>query len=868
MWERFRRRRENELDKELRFHIEQQVKDYIDEGLSPEAAGRRARLEFGRVMQIKEACRDAWPMRWFSGFLEDLRIASRLFRRNPSFTFVCVLTLGLGIAANTTVFTVANALVLKGLPFEDPDRVVHIYEFDRSKGPDSQSSGVSYPDFLDFREQTRSFSGLAMYGVGTYNISDEVSTPERVEGSRITPGLFSVIGFQPLRGRSFIDGEDRPGSAPVVIISHGLWETRYGGVPDIVGRSLRSNGVAHTIVGVMPAGMKFPLRSEIWLPRTASTEPSDRSMREGSDVIARLRDGISISEARAELQKIAEQLRSEYPGTNRDIGVTLIPFLDRFNDPANVPVFAALFGSVTFVLLIVCANLASLMLARAVRRTRETAIRMAVGASRWQVIREFLTESVILSFLGGCLGFGLASIAVYWIAGEMTGVGLPYWTDFSIDYRVVLQLVTVCFLTAGLVGAAPALQAARTDIQSRLNEGAFGLGASRRTRTLTSLLITMEIALTFTLLVGAGLMIRNFLNFQLRDTGIRTEDMLTATLILPATTYPEASDRIRFEQDLMARLEAQPGLRPVTLASHAPLTGALRRTIRIDGLLLDSVRVLSVAPGYFDAVGIGIRRGRGFRGNEGTPANGAAIVNELFVAQHWPDEEAVGQRLRFGDGPQAPSLSVVGVVRDISVAIDIEPIVYVPYSQEPVRIVEIVSRSSLPRDAAVRALRSSVQAMDPNLPLSRIRTVDEFLWRLSVGNRVLGSLFSVFALIALVMSLVGIYGVTAYSVSQRSREIGIRMALGASGRSVLWLVAGRGIWQSVIGLTVGLAGAWAVGRIIFSRMMSGLPGQISSTDTLTFLVVPVFLAFVTLIACLGPARHVAKADPAVALRVH
>ena len=864
MWNPLRRRHEPELDEELRFHLEEQIQSYVDDPLSPEEARRRAQIDPGGLAQVKDACREVRPLYWLRDAARELRMTFRLFGRNPAFTLACILTLGLGIAASTTVFTIANGLVLKGPPFEDARRVVHVYEFDRSRGPGIRGGSVSFPDFLDFREQNRSFADLAMYGIGTYNLSDDISLPERVQGSRITPNLFRLIGYQPALGRDFLAGEDAPGVNPVAIISHALWQARYGGRPDILGSELRANGAVHTVVGVMPERMKFPVNSELWLP--LSTEPTDRGDRGGFEVVGRLRSGVSFDQARTDLQEIAARLRAEYPRTNENIDAALIPFADRFTDPNNASVFTALFGAVGFVLLIVCANLAGLMLARSVRQTRETAIRIALGASRWQVIRHALTQTLTLSMLGGALGLILASIAVHLMAGELAGVGLPYWVNFSIDYRVVFQLVAVCVVTGVLVGVAPALQIARTDVRPRLSEGTPAAGSSRRSGWLASILVASEIALTLVLMVGAGIMIRSFLNFQSRGSGVRTQNMLTATLILPPEQYPEPADWIRFTDNLMARLEVRPDLGRVTMASHAPVTGAFRLTVQLDDVELNSVATLAVAPGYFDAIGVGVTRGRDFSRTDGVRGNAVAIVNERLASDQWPGDDAVGKGFRFADGPDAPFMTVVGVTRDVAIGNETEPIVYVPYQQEPASLLVIVAQDPPSIDAAAKTLRTEVQELDSGLPLFNIRTVDHYLWRLSVGNRVLGSLFTAFALIALAVSMVGIYGVTAYAAGRRRREIGIRMALGATSRSVLWLAARSGIRQAVIGLTLGLGGAWAVSRIIFSRVVAGLPGQASPADTVTFLAVPILLALATLIACLSPARQAARTDPTVALR--
>jgi predicted permease len=738
---------------------------------------------------------------------------------------------------------------------------VHVYEYDRSQAV-PRAGSASYPDFVDFKVQNRSFSDLAGYGIGTYNISDDVSAPERMEGSRVTSNLFSLIGLRPRLGRDFMLDDGRTGAEPVVLISHGLWQTRYAGAANIIGRNLRLNAVPHTIVGVMPEGMKFPINSDIWLP-LAPAVPEDRGARGGFEVIGRLQDAITIAQARSDLQQLAARLRNDYPTTNKETDATVIPFADRFGNPNNAVVLTALFGAVAFVLLIACANLAGLILTRAIQRMRETAIRMAVGASRWQVVRQSLTETVILALLGGVLGLVIAAPAVRMIAGEFAGVGLPYWIDFSIDYAVILQLVAVCFFTGIVFGIAPALKVARADLYEHLKTAASGSsGLTRKSRRLLSVLITAEIAMTLVLLVGAGLMIRSFLGFQLSDIGIPAENFLTARLTLTAPKYPDEDGRVRFAEQLLERLRATSGLESVTIASHAPMTGGFLRTVRIDGADFKSITTLVVAPGYFAALGSGIIRGRDFSRTDGTPGNAAVIVNERFAARHWPGQDAVGKRFQFGEADR--SFMVVGVSRDLYA--NVEPTVFVPYRQEPGNLIVLMTQNTRAREAVVKALRTGVQELDADLPLFNIRTVDEYLWRLSVGNRVLGALFTFFAVVALVMSMLGLYGVTAYSVIQRTHEIGIRMALGATRDSVLWLFARRGILYSAIGLVLGVAGSWAISRVILSRVLSGLPGRVPATDAVTFVVAPFLLALMTLIACLSPARRAAKSDPAAALR--
>lgn len=802
------------------------------------------------------------------GLLRDVKFGLRLLARNPLFACVAVATLALGIGANSTIFTLVNGVFLRGLPFENPHEIVGLGMFDSTRGPGR--GPLSYQDFLTFRSESRSFSGLGAFAGTPMDVSDQEAAAERITGASISASTFSVLRQRPILGRDFIPADEQPDAEPVVLLGYGLWQSRYGGDPGVIGRSIRINLQTHTVVGVMPTGEGFPNGAQAWVPLVPRDDSRENRGQRTMQSFGRLAAGIGIEQATAEVSTIANALAQSYPDTNRNMDAMVVPFIAL---PTQITaVFTALQGAVGFVLLIACANVASLLLCRAVDRMRETSIRAALGAGRWLIVRQLLVESVLMSLLGGVIGLGLAVLGVRVFWANVADSNPPYWLHFAMDHRVFGFFLVVCVLTGILFGLAPALHLSKSGVNEHLKEGGRGTAGTVQTRRLTGGLLVIEIALALVLLVGAGLMMRTFVNLQQFDLGVATTGSLTARLALRAEKYPEAENRMAFQEQLLARLAASPALDRVTLASSPPAGGAMNGPFAIEGQELDqtgasppTIPRVAIVPGYFDALGLSMIAGREFSSSDGGPGTGAVIVNEPFAARYWPGDTALGKRVRLG-APDAPWLTVVGVSRAVfqqgdNTATTTGPGVYVPYRQEPVPGLSIVAFSRTRPGELAAGLRETVRNLDADLPLFNVATLDERLLQRTWPFRVFGGLFAIFALIALVLASVGIYGVTAYAVGQRTPEIGLRIALGATQGNILWLVLRQALLRIALGLALGLGGAWAA-----SRLLSALLVGVTATDPLTFAFIPLVLATVTLLASLIPARRAMRLDPSDALR--
>ena len=807
------------------------------------------------------------------GVFQDIKYGVRMLAKNRTFTLAAVLALAVGIGLNAAVFTLVNAVLVKGLPFEDPDRIVHIRSRNIPAGRERMSA--AYPDFEDWREQSRSFKGLAAHRGGSLNLSDDQRFPERVSGAWMTPNAFSLIGQQPLIGRDLTAADAEADAEKVAIIGYALWQNRYGGDSGILGGTIKAGDVAYTIIGVMPQGMEFPSNTDLWMPLIPSESERQRKNR-SFRVFARLGDGVSITQAQAEMDSITARLAAGYADTNEDVDALVLTSSQEYNSGPIRVVFLALMGSVTFVLLIACANVANLLLSQAFNRSRETSIRTALGAGRWRVIRQLLLESLMLSVIGASLGLLLAVGGVRLFDRAVADVGKPYWIDFSMDFTVFAYLGLVCVGTAALFGLVPALQASRTDVNDSLKSGGRSSMGGVRSRKLIGGLVVAELGLTLILLVGAGLMMRSFMNLNQIDLGIDTANTLTLQLGLPQAKYGEVEERVAFQDRLLERMSAVPGIEHVALTSNLPSEGSMQYYMALpDRDLTDAegelplVGVVAVTPDYFKALGRDVVRGRNLTAADGIEGSEVAVVNERFAARYWPGEDPVGRQMRLGKDPERPWVTIVGIappirqrVRQSQQAPEIEPTAFVPFRQESVRAIDIVARSPMGPEPLADAIRAEIRVIDADLPTYSVQTFDEMIHDESWPYRVFGSIFGILAVVALVLSSVGIFGVTSYSVSQRTQEIGMRMALGAAARDVLWLVGKQGLTQLTMGLLLGLAGAFAVTRVIGDLMFGVRP-----TDPLTFFAITVILSLVTLSACFVPARRATQLDPMRALRI-
>ena len=805
----------------------------------------------------------------------NLKYAVRMLVKDPWFTCVAVLALGLGIGVNNTVFTFVNAVLLRGLPFANADQIVHVNSRNSAENNDMP---VSYPDFVDWRAQAKTFASLAAFQPSTMNISDSGHPPERAQGVRISANAFSILGERPITGRDFRSDEDHKGAEPVALVGYGIWKTRYGSDPNLVGRSIKINEVPHTVIGIMADGMRFPFNADLWVPLVPDGDLEKRDVRR-LNLFGRLAPGSTIKRAQSELSGIAKALEQQYPDTNKNVDAEVMTFNDRFNGGPIRIVFLALMGAVGCVLLIACANVANLMLSRSVRRSREIAVRVALGASRGRVIRQLLLESVLLACLGGVLGLALSLVGVRLFDAAVSDVGKPYWIKFTMDSTVFAFLLAVCFATGIIFGLVPALQVSKTNLNDILKENGRGNAGGRRARWLASSMVVAELTLTIVLLAGAGLMIRSFFKLYAMDVGVDTSRMLTMRLSLADKKYPTPEQRRLFYESLLPRLAAVPGVAAASITSAPPASGAGTRQLEIEGrpaadpAKLPEVTTLLVSDGYFDALGTSMRQGRALRDEDGKEGSEAVVVNARFASQFFPGEDAVGKRIRLKTGgraaaqePAKPWMTIVGIsptIRQRNVQ-EIEPdaVAYLSYRLEPPQGTAILIRSHGDAGSLISALRQAVQTVDPDQPVFGVQTMDQALAQNRWPYRVFGTLFTIFAIIALVLSAVGIYAVTAYSVTQRTQEIGVRMALGAQPRQVSWLILRQGLVQLIVGLTLGTAGALAAGPILQALLV-----QIKPRDPVTLAAIAVIFALVTIVACLIPARRATRLDPLTALRV-
>ena len=806
---------------------------------------------------------------------QDIRFAVRLLVKDRWFTVVAALALALGIGVNATVFTFVNAVLIRGLPINDPDRVMVVGTRDGR----NRDRGMSYPDFEDYRRATRAFSGLAAYSGQTMNVSDEGRTPERFQGPYISPNAFKLIGQPPLVGRDFLPEDDRPGAAAVVILGNGVWKNRYGSDRAVIGRTVKVNEVPAIVIGVMPEGFKFPNNADLWvplvqMPRLAEQKRDNRNL----ETFGRMADGVTRRQAQSELDTIAAKLRTDYPDTNKDVTASVMTFNERQNGGPIRVVFLSLMGAVAFVLLIACANVANLLLARSATRAREMSVRISLGATRWRIVRQLLVESVLLSILSGLLGLGFASVGVRLFDAATQDVGKPYWIQFTMDAQVLAFFAAVCLGTGIVFGLAPALHVSKTDLNEVLKEGGRSGSSGVRARRWTSVLIVTELALTLVLLSGAGLMMRSFLNLYRLDVGIETAQLLTVRLALPAQKYPTPEQRRAFYERLDQRLAGLGGIQVGAITTNMPMGGGNGRLLEVEGRPLaageqpQTVTQVLIGPRYYETIGVRLTRGRGFDDLDGMPGHDSAIVNQRFATMHFAGDDPIGRRIKLSnDGPSAPGTPAPVWVTIVGISPSIrqrnfqepqpDPVVYIPFRAQSPGFAMLLVRAQRDAASVTTLLREEVRAVDADLPLFGILTMDQQLAQQRWPFRVFGSMFAIFALIALALSAIGLYAVTAYSVAQRTQEIGVRMALGAQASQVWWLVVRRGLVQLAIGLTLGLAGALGVGQVLQSLLV-----QTGTRDPITLVSIVLLLMVVSIGASFWPARRATRLDPVAALR--
>ncbi|MDQ3744646.1 MAG: ABC transporter permease [Acidobacteriota bacterium] len=795
---------------------------------------------------------------------QDARFGFRMLWKRPGFTSVALLVLALGVGANTAIFSVVNAVLLRPLPYPGAERVVAFTGVNPPKG--ITSSNMSSPDFADWLAQQTSFEALSLYTAGSANLTggDE---PERVSAAGVTPDFFRVVGVGAARGRALLADDAQAGHEAVAVIGHGLWVRRFGADPGIVGRRIEISGRSLEVVGVMPPGFDFPQRSEVWAALRLDPSKDQRDNR-SFFVVGRLKDGATLERAQAEMDALTARLAQEYPVTNGGWGVRLQTLRDNLVGQLRTTLFV-LMAAVGLVLLIACANVANLLLARAASRRREVAVRLALGAGRMRIVRQMLTESVLLALTGGALGVGL-SVWLKDLLVALAPAGTPRIDEVSTDARVLLFALGATLLTGLVFGLAPALQASRPDLGESLKEG--GRGAADVRSRMRSLLVIGEVALSLVLLVGAGLLLKSFARLQRVNPGFDSSNVLTLRLSLPSARYREPRDKAEFYSKLIAGIEALPGVESAGATLSLPLGGSnydVWHAFVPEGRALtpensDNAAFSVVTPDYFRALRIPVLHGRAFTERDDDSSTKVVIINEPLARKVFPGEDPLGKHLTIWRDEKFPR-EIVGVVGEAKPqGLDADPKlqIYVPHRQDASwGSLSLVVRARGDMGALTQPVRGEVRALDRELPVYDVKTMRQVVSDATAYQRVTAVLMAGFALAALLLAGVGLYGVVSYTVAQRTREFGIRVALGAQGRDILRLVLRQGGALVLAGVVAGVAGALAATRVLASLLYG-----VSATDATVFVLVPALLACVALIACLVPARRATRVDPMAALR--
>jgi putative ABC transport system permease protein len=861
-----RRRAERELDEEIRAHLEMEAEQNIADGMSPEEARLAARRSFGSVALAKEDSRGMWGLWALEILWQDLRYGVRVLSKNPGFTTIAVLTLALGIGANTAIFSVVNAVLLRPLPYAESERLMWLWD----TIPQIPTAPTSLPEFLDWKEQNRSFEHLAAFQSGNMFLDTGDGTRDTPMGL-VTPETFALFRANPILGRVFTAEETLPGRSRVVVLGHAIWQNHFGADPNALGRKVELSGAAYTVIGVMPAGFSFPNRAELWRPLPIDPAKLDRGPHY-LRVVGRLKPGVTQAEAQAEMSAIAGRLSPQHPEKNARHGVKLEPLRDVIVGDIG-PALFILLGAVGFVLLIACANVANLLLARAGARQKEIAVRTALGASRPRLVRQLLTESVMLAVGGGAAGLLIAELGVRWLVSFGPNT-IPRAQEISVDPRMAGFTLLISVATGALFGLAPALQASRPIFADALKESGRASAGVQRNR-LRSALVISGVALSLVLLIGAGLMIRSFAKLNQVNPGFNPARALTIGVTLLRSKYPDEERVASSYAQLLERAAATPGVASVGAISELPIGGSNtsdnftiegRPPVAKEAQPITEYRV--VTPRYFEAMGIPLLAGRDFAETDTKRAPNVALINEIFAQRHFPGENPLGQRIKLQGQERDPLLivGVVGNVRSFSLAEPPTPEAYVPFLQDPLsqtyqRSMTIVARTNADTGAVAGPLRAALTAQDKSLPIYALKPMTEYLRDSLSRQRFNLILLSVFGVGALALAAVGVYGVISCGVAQRTHEIGIRLALGAGRRDVLRLILTQGLKLVLLGVVIGLGAAFAL-----SRWMETLLFGVRPTDPQTFAGIALLLIFIAMLACWIPARRATKVDPITALR--
>ena len=798
--------------------------------------------------------------------LQDLKFAIRMLVKSPGFTVVAILTLALGIGANTAIFSVVNAVLLRPLPFKNPSQLVVMRESYKLVG----NVSVSYPNFLDWRQQSHSFSALAAVEARGFNLSG-VAQPENIGGYAVSPNFLALVGVRPILGRDFLPSEENQGTAPVILLSYQLWQTHLGGDPAVLGRAISLDGRSFTIIGILPPTFRYLDRSDVLVPiGVFANEMGDRGDRGDMDVVGRLSPGVPLSQAAVEMNTITARLAEQYPQTNHGFGAYLASFREVFTGDTRLAVLV-LFGAVVFVLLIACVNVANLFLVRGAARAREIALRLAFGASRVRVIRQMLTESLVLAVCGGILGiilgaWGISALGYLLPADSLKSMGV------RMDVSVFLFAAFIVVLVAFAFGLIPALQTSRPDLHETLKEGGRSATSTYAQNRLRGALAIAETALALVLLVGAGLMLKSLYHLIQVSPGFQPAHVLTMEMDLRTDRYSKAPAILNFWQQLLDRVRVIPGVETAALGSSIPLSGDHSRgDVTIEGLPIPGPGEFphpdrhTISTAYLTAMSIPLLRGRNFSDSDNETAPDVALINSTMARRFWADGDPIGKRFLWGHPDTDKKwFTIVGVVADTKLYGLDNPArleIYYPYLQRPNSDMNLVVRSAVDPSSLTASIRAAVAAIDKDQPIFAVHTMQELVDDSISTRRLTLVLLGIFSALALILAAIGIYGVVAYSVALRTQEIGIRMALGAQSQDVLRLVLGQGARIAFFGVAIGLAAAAALARLLSSLLFS-----VSASDPITFATVAVLLIAVALLACYIPARRALRVDPIIALR--
>lgn len=793
---------------------------------------------------------------------QDISYGVRMLLKEPGFTLVAVLALALGIGANTAIFSVVNAVLLRPLPYSRPDTLIQVWGTNPKNG--ITTSVVSVPDFIDWRKQNQSFEHLAAYSSGSLILTGE-DKPERIKSATVSASLFDLLDVKPINGRGFLLEEDQYGAGRVAVISHGLWQRRFNSAPNLIGQNITLSDQSYTVVGIMPQGFDFPWEAEIWTPNAFdfSHSMSQRNTRH-LFVIGRLKPNVALAQAQSEMDVIARRLAEQHPEIQGTQGVNLVPLHEQMVARVRQTLLI-LFGAVGLVLLIACSNMANLLLVRTTVRRKEIAIRGALGANRFRLMRLVLTESVLLACLGGAAGLLLALWSLDFLVAIIPD-NIPRIKEIGLDWNVLGWTLLVSMLTGLIFGLAPALQASKLDLNESLKETGKNLSADPRRNFVRNSLVVSEVALSLVLLIGAGLMIKSVWRLQHVKTGFNPENVLAVTLSLPDYKYSQEEQKVAFYQQALERIEHLPGVNSIGVTTILPLNGSMSAaTFQIAGrpplAKGISADVRSSSPDYLRTMGIPLLRGRYFTERDTHNAPAVCLINETLARRFFAGEDPVGQSLELGKSCEI--VGVVGDVRHLTLDAELGPEMYWPYPQNPSSSMSIVVRGSSDLDATklAAAIRHEIRAIDKDQLIDSIQTMEQVHAKSIAEPRFNTLLLTIFAAVALILASVGLYGVMAYTVNQRLHEIGLRMALGAQISDVLRMVIKQGLTLTLIGLTIGVAASFAL-----TRVMTSLLYEVSATDPLTFIGVAALLAAVALLACYLPARRATRVDPLTALR--